>query len=89
MIDVIAYTPSPESDSASSTVEVEPEYYLAYLFHLIHKLRGGDDRFLPMLLRKLEETLPKMANPLAQPLKTPALLDESGATFEYFNYDDG
>jgi len=50
--------------------------YLNHFFHLMGNLRGGTTRYLPLLLAKVNETLPGLAEggiPLALPL--PATFD--------------
>lgn len=48
--------------------EVGPDDYVSYLFSLITTLRGSEDRFLPVLQAKLEQTLPWLVDSIA---KTP------------------
>jgi hypothetical protein len=48
--------------------EVGPREYLHQFLTLISTLRGGDSRFLPLLLAKVNEVLPSMAAPIARPL---------------------
>ncbi len=42
----------------STTFEIGPRDYLAQLIKLISTLRGGHSHFLPILLAKVQETLP-------------------------------
>lgn len=48
--------------------EYGPRDYLNQFLTLISTLRGGDSRFLPLLLAKVNEVLPSMAAPIARPL---------------------
>jgi hypothetical protein len=48
--------------------EVGPRDYLNQFLTLIATLRGGDSRFLPLLLAKINEVLPSMAAPIARPI---------------------
>jgi hypothetical protein len=43
-----------------------PAYYLQHFLTLISRLRGGDSRYLPLLLAKVSETLPGMTAPMHQ-----------------------
>ncbi|KAI9817848.1 MAG: hypothetical protein M1827_000967 [Pycnora praestabilis] len=45
-----------------------PRDYLNQLLTLISTLRGGDNRFLPLLLAKVGDALPALAAPMPQPL---------------------
>lgn len=59
--DVIAYVPLD-----SSIFEVGPSEYLHQFLTLISNLRGGDSRFLPLLLAKISEILPTMTAPISK-----------------------
>lgn len=50
----------------STTLELGPRDYLNQFLTLISTLRGGDSRFLPLLLAKVNDALPSMAAPIAQ-----------------------
>lgn len=56
LTDVISCVPLESADS----FEVGPLDYLNQFLNLISKLRGGDSRFLPLLLAKVSENLPSM-----------------------------
>ena len=51
-----------------SAFEVGPREYLHQFLTLISTLRGGDSRFLPLLLAKVNEALPTMVAPIARPI---------------------
>ena len=85
LIDVMAFTPSPTTTPTttpftstapfttpepSSAMELGASDYLSHLFNLISRLRGSGDRFLPLLQRKLEVTLPGLGNPLGMQLRS-------------------
>ena len=52
----------------SKTFTVGPREYLTQFLNLISTLRGGDSRYLPLLLAKIHEALPAMAAPIAHSL---------------------
>jgi hypothetical protein len=83
LIDVMIYTPSviPERP----TGELAPEEYLTYLFSLIAKLRGGDERFIPLLSAKLEHSSLNLSNPIVGSLDTPTLLGDSMSPPDFGN----
>lgn len=43
--------------------EPGPRQYLEKFIHLMSSLRGGQERYLPMLIEKIHETLPVMVTP--------------------------
>ncbi|KAL1876825.1 hypothetical protein VTK73DRAFT_9202 [Phialemonium thermophilum] len=43
-----------------------PREYLHQLLNVVSVIRGGDQRFLPLLLSKAHEILPRLANPMLQ-----------------------
>lgn len=45
-----------------------PRDYLTQFLGLISSLRGGDSRYLPLLLAKIDDALPAMAAPIAHSL---------------------
>ena len=55
LTDVMAIVPMK-----SNTSELGPREYLAELVALISRLRGGQQRYLPLLLSKINETIPDM-----------------------------
>ncbi|KAK9323785.1 hypothetical protein V1517DRAFT_86893 [Lipomyces orientalis] len=68
--DVLSCIPSIEAKT--SCFELGPEDYLNYFFSLIYKLRGGKSRFLPLLLRIVNQTLPSMISPITRHLQIPS-----------------
>ena len=67
LTDVISCLPAAETKS--SGFELGPEDYLKHFFWLISTLRGGRRRFLPLLLTKVDQTLPGMVRPIFQHLR--------------------
>ncbi|KAL8723921.1 MAG: hypothetical protein Q9181_007082 [Wetmoreana brouardii] len=64
LIDVISYVPLE-----SQNFSVGPQDYLNHLIHLISTLRGGESRYLPLLVTKIRDTLPPhMAASVTQPM---------------------
>jgi hypothetical protein len=59
LTDVVACVPFTTSDPESDT----PYGILNKLLNMISHLRGGASRYLPLLLTKMSETLPTMAQP--------------------------
>lgn len=87
LVDVIAYTPSSVTEPRKS--ELKPEEYLTYLFSLVSKLRGGEDRFQHLLLTKVHQTLPSFSNPLTRPLHVTSFLQNSASPSEMSSSDEG
>lgn len=58
--DVITYVPLEQANGDSQP----PQDYLNQLLNLISRLRGGASRYVPMLMAKVQENLPTIANPL-------------------------
>lgn len=87
LIDVMIYTRVPEI----SIGELVPEQYLSYLFSLIAKLRGGDERFIPLLSAKLEQSSLDISNILNDQLVTPTPLADptSPPDFDPLGFEDG
>ena len=52
----------------SRKFEPGPQEYLNSLITLISTLRGGESRFLPMVVAKIRDTLPAIGGRLPQPL---------------------
>lgn len=48
----------------SSGFELGPQDYLKHLSSLVERLPGGRARFLPLLIDKLDQTLPAFLQPL-------------------------
>jgi len=57
------------------TFEYGPRDYLNQLTSLISTLRGGQQRYLPLLLSKINETVPSMTMPV---YATPAFSESAG-----------
>jgi len=53
--------------------ETSPKEYLAYIVSLIRKLRGGEERFIPLIETKLEQSSLKLMEALSKPLPMPLL----------------
>lgn len=56
--------------SAAATFEMGPRDYLNQLLSLISSLRGGQSRYLPVLLAKVDDTLPTLSSYLAAPISS-------------------
>lgn len=69
LVDVIAYIPSGEAKV--SGFEIGPEDNLKHFLALISQLPGGERKYLPLLMTKVEQTLPDMTAPLARHLRLP------------------
>jgi len=52
----------------TNSFKVGPRDYLNQFLGLISTLRGGDSRYLPLLLAKINEALPAMAAPVTHSL---------------------
>ena len=74
LIDVMAYV-QPEQ----YTFEIGPWEYLKDFTTIMSRVRGGRDRYLPMLLQKANESLPTTMSSLNCPLSssTPWFVSES------------
>ena len=74
LVDVMTYV-QPEQYS----FEVGPREYLNDFIGIMSRLRGGQDRYLPMLLQKANESLPiaTAAPSLALPLPTTGFVTEA------------
>lgn len=59
----------------SRKFELGPWDYLSQLVILISTLRGGESRFVPLLVAKIEDSLPALAMPITQSLQPKALID--------------
>ena len=62
LIDVMACVPNLSAHGAG------PQEYLTQLLTLISTLRGGEARFLPLIMAKIRDTLPSMVNQLSPAL---------------------
>ena len=65
--------------------EVGPREYLNDFINIMSRLRGGQDRYLPMLIQKANETLPHL-----QPMSLPQALPSSAPGFvsEAFDFEE-
>ncbi|KAM0817649.1 hypothetical protein AB5N19_03456 [Seiridium cardinale] len=61
LADVLAMLPS-----SGDPFSITPQQQLQSLLQMVSVLRGGEHHFLPLLLSKVHETLPRLANPLLQ-----------------------
>lgn len=66
----------------TGTFRVGPRDYLNQFLSLISTLRGGDSRYLPLLLAKINETMPAMAAPIAHSLPLLPANDRIQETYE-------
>lgn len=57
LIDVMSCVPI-----GTQSLEVGPRDHLSHFVDLLSKLRGGRDRYLPLLMTKIDETLPGVSN---------------------------
>jgi hypothetical protein len=74
--DVITYVPFEATNGDLNS----PHDYLNTLLDLISRLRGGASRYVPLLMAKVAESMPNMANPLAHmPHTLDAFMDSSGS----------
>ncbi|KAL9086593.1 MAG: hypothetical protein Q9165_007036 [Trypethelium subeluteriae] len=60
LTDVMAILPMYSED-----LELGPREYLSQLVSLLSRLRGGQQRFLPLLLSKINDTIPNMASSIS------------------------
>ncbi|KAI9742818.1 MAG: hypothetical protein M1818_003547 [Claussenomyces sp. TS43310] len=61
LTDVLALLPTP-----SDPFVMGPRDYLTQFLTLLSTLRNGDNRFLPLLLQKIHEVLPRLTSPMLQ-----------------------
>lgn len=61
LIDVISFVPL----QPPTGFEMGPRQYLEQFIQLISKLRGGQTRYLPLLMNKINETLPALGSSVA------------------------
>lgn len=74
LIDVMSCVP-PSPIQHSST---DPQTYLNQLLTLISTLRGGESRYLPLVMAKIRDTLPSVAPALPQHLVMKAAMQQRG-----------
>lgn len=68
LTDVLSLLPTPSDPFA-----IGPRDYLNQFLSLLSSLRNGDNRFLPLLLQKVHEVLPRLVSPMLQTVpETPA-----------------
>ena len=53
-----------------ATFELGPLDYLTQLINLISTLRGGESRYLPLIIAKIRDTLPALTSPVIRSLNT-------------------
>ncbi|KAJ9634451.1 hypothetical protein H2204_006276 [Knufia peltigerae] len=70
LIDVISCIPM--EDVKSNGFEIGPEDNLKHFFSLIAKLPGGSDKYLPLLVTKVDQMLPSMVAPISRHIHLPA-----------------
>lgn len=80
LIDVISCIPT--EDIKSNGFEIGPEDNLKHFFSLIARLPGGRDKYLPLLVTKVDQMLPAMTAPLARHIHVP-LNKQAPAYIEY------
>lgn len=66
LVDVMACVPNPPMPGPG------PQEYLSQLLRLISTLRGGDSRFLPLIMAKIRDTLPSISHQLPPDMVTRA-----------------
>ena len=66
LTDVMACVPME-----STTLEVGPQDYLNHFLNMISTLRGGQSRYLPVLLAKVDEVMATMSGPVIPLLSYP------------------
>ncbi|KIX08827.1 uncharacterized protein Z518_03484 [Rhinocladiella mackenziei CBS 650.93] len=69
LIDVMSCMPS--ADVKSKGFEIGPEDNLKHFCHLISQLPGGRHKYLPLLVTKVDQTLPNMLTSIARHLHLP------------------
>lgn len=69
LTDVISCMPSP--DVKSKGFEIGPADNLKHFFSLISQLPGGQSKYLPLLVTKVEQTVPSLTTPIARYLHQP------------------
>ncbi len=67
--------PSPTQHPSTA-----PQTYLNQLLTLISTLRGGESRYLPLVMAKIRDTLPSIAPALPQHLVMKAAMHQRGPT---------
>lgn len=65
------------------SLKLGPRDHLGHFVDLLSKLRGGRDRYLPMLLTKIDETLPGVSNPrMGYPLPSSMMTSQNSAIID-------
>lgn len=68
LTDVLSLLPTPSDPFVTG-----PRDYLNQFLSLLSTLRNGDHRFMPLLMQKVHEVLPRLVNPMLQTVpETPA-----------------
>jgi hypothetical protein len=67
LTDVLALLPTP-----SDPFVLGPRDHLTQFLTLLSTLRNGDSRFLPLLLSKVHDVLPRLASPMLQTVPEPS-----------------
>lgn len=76
LTDIISCMPSTEVKS--NGFEIGPQDNLKHFFTLISQLPGGQGKYLPMLLTKVDQTAPTLITPITRHLHLPADQENSG-----------
>lgn len=83
LIDVMSCVPM----EPPSGLKVGPRDYLEHFLGLIGRLRGGQDRYLPLLIGKIKETLPGMVSS-SIPRRLPSASLMAGMNLDSMNFPD-
>lgn len=67
LTDVLSLLPTPNDPFVQG-----PRDYLTQFLTLLSTLRNGDHRFLPLLLSKVHDVLPRLASPMLQTVPEPS-----------------
>jgi len=73
LTDVLSLLPTP-----TDPFVVGPRDYLTQFLTLLSTLRNGDNRFLPLLLQKVHDVLPRLASPMLQVVPEPSPQSRGG-----------
>lgn len=84
MTDVLALLPTP-----ADPFVLGPRDHLTQILQLLSTLRNGDHRFLPLLLAKVHDVLPRLASPIVQTLPEGALTGDICALDPSIDIFDG
>ena len=78
LVDVMSCVPPSPTQHPSSTTN--PQNYLNQLLTLISTLRGGEARYLPLVMTKIRDTLPSIGPALPQHLVMRAAMHQRGSS---------